>query len=292
MGLSPAATRGTLEAMKYQVLGTAAAEGVPALFCCCDVCKRSRKAGGRNIRTRSQALIDDELLIDFPPDTYLHVLRDGLDLLKVRHCLVTHTHADHLLASDIGMRREGFAHFENDEPFTLTLHASAKACDTLLCLLGGEDGLRSCHVVLNPVEPFVPFAVGRHEVTAYTADHAADTGPLFYSVGDGRKTVLYANDTGWFPDATWEFLKRARPMFDFVSLDCTGCLRDYRRGHMGVAAGEETRQRLLEIGCATPETLFCYHHFSHNGGTTHDELTAIAREKGFLVSYDSMVCEL
>lgn len=48
--------------MKLQYLGTAAAEGWPALFCECDHCKRAKEAGGRNIRTRSQAVIDDTLM--------------------------------------------------------------------------------------------------------------------------------------------------------------------------------------------------------------------------------------
>ena len=56
--------------MKLKYLGTAAAEGIPVLFCDCDVCKKSMQLGGRNIRTRSQAIIDNTLLIDFPPDTY------------------------------------------------------------------------------------------------------------------------------------------------------------------------------------------------------------------------------
>ena len=42
--------------MKLQYLGTAAAEGWPALFCTCDNCARARAAGGKNIRTRRKAL--------------------------------------------------------------------------------------------------------------------------------------------------------------------------------------------------------------------------------------------
>ncbi|HBJ10614.1 MAG TPA: carbon-phosphorus lyase, partial [Ruminococcaceae bacterium] len=38
--------------MKFQYLGTAAAEGFPGMFCSCDTCEKARKAGGRNIRTR------------------------------------------------------------------------------------------------------------------------------------------------------------------------------------------------------------------------------------------------
>ena len=63
--------------MKLTYLGTAAAEGWPAAFCNCDGCRAARRLGGRNIRTRSQALVDDALLLDFPCDAWLHALRQG-----------------------------------------------------------------------------------------------------------------------------------------------------------------------------------------------------------------------
>ena len=62
--------------MKIKFLGTAAAEAMPAPFCVCENCKRAMKLGGRNIRTRSQALVDDALLIDFPCDTYFHMIKE------------------------------------------------------------------------------------------------------------------------------------------------------------------------------------------------------------------------
>ena len=95
--------------MKIQFLGTAAAEGVPAIFCDCESCQRSRERGGRNIRTRSQALIDDKILIDFPADTYMHFLKYQLPLSKIKTCIVTHSHSDHLYPAEIEMRKEGFA---------------------------------------------------------------------------------------------------------------------------------------------------------------------------------------
>ncbi|MBQ5791771.1 MAG: hypothetical protein IIW19_03595, partial [Clostridia bacterium] len=69
--------------MKLTYLGTAAAEGVPALFCDCPTCRYSRKHGGRNVRTRSQALIDDALLIDMGPDALMHALNFGLDFTRI-----------------------------------------------------------------------------------------------------------------------------------------------------------------------------------------------------------------
>ncbi len=39
--------------MKLKYLGTAAAEGIPALFCNCKHCASARELSGKNIRTRS-----------------------------------------------------------------------------------------------------------------------------------------------------------------------------------------------------------------------------------------------
>lgn len=87
--------------MRLKYLGTAAAEGWPALFCRCEACERARVLGGKNIRTRSQAIIDDRLLIDFCSDTYMHVLEQHVPLENIRHVLITHSHNDHLYVSDL-----------------------------------------------------------------------------------------------------------------------------------------------------------------------------------------------
>ena len=72
--------------MKVQLLGTSAAEGWPGLFCNCRACEEARRLGGKNIRSRSSALIDGVLKIDLPPDTLYHVFRHGLDLrTEFRH---------------------------------------------------------------------------------------------------------------------------------------------------------------------------------------------------------------
>ena len=96
--------------MKILYMGTAAAEGWPGLFCSCPVCTHARKAGGRNLRTRTQAILDDSLLIDFPPDTYAHALRYGLNLARVHTLLVTHSHMDHWFPTDLIHRHEHFGH--------------------------------------------------------------------------------------------------------------------------------------------------------------------------------------
>ena len=102
--------------MKIKFLGTAAAEGVPAFFCTCDACKRAREVGGKEIRTRSQSLLNGELMLDYPADTYFHSMRDGINLTDIHHYLITHSHMDHFHPADVEMLGYGFANLPEDMP--------------------------------------------------------------------------------------------------------------------------------------------------------------------------------
>ena len=74
-------------------------------------------------------------------------------------------------------------------------------------------------------------------------------GPVFFLIEDGEKSLLYANDTGWFPEETWEWLEQHGPHLDFVSLDCTaGLLTGWRNGHMGLDTAMEALTRLRRGG--------------------------------------------
>ena len=65
-----------------------------------------------------------------------------------------------------------------------------------------------------------------------------------------------------------------------------------RHGHMSLEAVREVRQRLMEQGLASEETLFVLTHFSHNGKATYDELVPLADAGGFLVAYDGMTVQV
>lgn len=115
--------------MKIRYLGTAATEGFPAAFCNCKSCTAARKDISKELRTRSQMLIDTELMIDFPPESYYHAMRFGIDLSAVRTLLVTHSHTDHFYAQEFvnrgykfaeGIASEFFGHlWERRSPFGL-----------------------------------------------------------------------------------------------------------------------------------------------------------------------------
>lgn len=267
--------------MKIKYFGTAAAEGWPGTFCRCEACRKARELGGKNIRTRSQALIDDWLLVDFPPDTYLHMLYGGLDLPSLRHCIITHTHEDHFYPEDLGTRGEGYA--VDPLPGDFMLYGNDEMVRRMMAFPPENRDRVACRELTE----FVPAAIGDFTVTPLLARHNPKEKCFIYQIERGGKRMLYANDTGVFPQATWERIAGVR--FDFVSLDCTMlALHNTYYGHMSIEQVVEVKKRMLEMGCADADTRFLITHFSHNGLLLHDELVKVMAGHGFEVAYDGL----
>ncbi len=276
--------------MKLTYYGTSAAEGVPALFCDCDVCRYSRKAGQKNIRTRSQTLIGDELLIDFPPDTLQHTLYQGLPLDKIHNLIITHKHPDHLYLEDISMRAKGYAYPDDIPP--LNIYGSMPSIDAVCSYLLRKDLLKSGRWNLYETEPFISRQIGSFNVIPYKANHDFSTKPYIYDISDGQKRMLYASDTGIFLAETWEFLEKHNPYFNLISLECTlGISQNKRSYHMNLDDCVFVTNRLKELGCADQNTILVLQHFSHNCAASYDKLVPIAQKLGFIVAYDSLTIE-
>lgn len=277
--------------MKIKYLGTAAAEGIPAIFCECETCKTARKRGGKEIRTRSQAIVDNELLIDFPADTYMHFLNNNIVGGKIKSCIITHTHQDHLYAEDFEMRFSGFAPKKSEE--TLTVYGSERVGKAMALQLFDGRGNNS-PIKFESVRTYDPFFVDGYKITALKAVHDVFSNPYFYMIEKDGKTLLYGNDTDYFDDSVWEYFEKTKPHFDLVSLDCTnGNMKhvDYI-GHMGLNVNVKVKERLLKMGCANEKTIFVCNHFSHNADDVlYEEFSKIAEEQGFLTSYDGMEIE-
>ncbi len=277
--------------MKLQYLGTAA-EGLPAIFCECENCRKSRQAGGRSIRTRSQSLVDDRLLIDFPPDTYMHFLTYDLPLTRIKHCLITHAHQDHLYAEELAMRAKWFGELYED-PSPITFYADEAGCRVINEVketkhLSDED------VLIQPIPLYTPFAVDRYTVTALRANHDPASTPVVYIIEADGKSLFYSNDTGEYPPESMAYLRGLQKPLDMISLDCTSaCSHSNYAGHFSLERCEAMREELLACGAADDRTVWVLTHFSHNGdGVVYHEFVPIAAEKGFTVAYDGMVIEI
>lgn len=275
--------------MKIKFLGTGAAEGIPCAFCACENCRKARRLGGRNIRSRSQALIDGQLLIDLNADTLSHAHRYNLELFGVNHCLITHAHEDHWTPDDLLYVKEPFGHVPADWG-GFHIYGSRD----LAPLMGRVRAWNVPGVEHVEVQPFAPFSAGQYTVTALKAYHGTEN-PYVYAISDGSKTILYGHDTDIFREETWEYLKRSGLHFDLVSLDCTeGAMEDLNyHGHGCLGRDIRFRTLLKEAGVADENTVFVLNHFSHNGlHSCYDEFAPIATREGFVTAYDGLEMEI
>ena len=95
----------------------------------------------------------------------------------------------------------------------------------------------------------MPKNVGGYTVTPLKATHDPKSGPLFYQISDGEKTVIYGNDTNYFDDSVWEYWEKTRPYFNMVSLDCTNACKPMTYiGHMGFEENKKVRAKMIEMG--------------------------------------------
>ncbi|MBE6578499.1 MAG: hypothetical protein E7651_01685 [Ruminococcaceae bacterium] len=277
--------------MKLTYLGTAAAEGWPALFCRCEYCVKALERGGKNLRSRSQALVNDDLLIDFPADSFSHMQQNGLNFSAVKDLLITHSHMDHFSPTDLHLRSTSYYAHNLTTPH-LTLHGNERVMKLLEReRITREEEPNDTGITAVQVEAYKPFTAGKYRVTALPAFHAMNEKAFVYLIEDGEKTLLYLHDTGELFDEVYDYLAANKVRADLISYDCTYVALPSGGGHMGLDSCPKVRARLESIGVVHENTVHVINHFSHNGKLIHDELEPAAKELGFLTSYDGMVVE-
>ena len=270
--------------MKLQYMGTAAAEAMPAIFCECDTCRRAREAGGKNIRMRSGLLINDRMMIDYCPDVYALSMRFGLHLSEVTDLFITHSHHDHFDAEDLLMRRAPVFCRAEEKLRLFVNEATLARLDEAVKY--DHEGYES-YLAVTTLEYFKPYQTADGlTVTYLPANHAPKENAGFYVITDGNSTVVYAHDTGVFPEESMAFLKKQS--IDLISLDCCYGRRSNRNGHMGMPENREMVAALRQAGALKENATVIVNHFSHNCGQLHEELEAEVAADGFLVSYDGM----
>ena len=281
--------------MKFQYLGTAAAEGWPAAFCKCEHCRRAEAAGGKNIRTRSQAIVGDDLLIDLPPDTYLHKLQHGLNLSAVKYLLVTHCHMDHFYPQELTVRGGVYSPVMDSPDLEIFCSAETKNLFDR-CTRDEMDPRLGALLHWHILKPFERVQAGPYTVTPLPASHMGEGNePFIYHIQDAEGVnIYYLHDSGRYARSVWEYFDKQEPA-DLISLDTTNGEESYNDGHgshMGAPDVIRVVKEMREMGFADEHTMCVMNHFSHNGHLLYDELAALAAPEGILVSYDGMKLEL
>lgn len=283
--------------MKIQYWGTAAAEGVPGIFCCCDTCRAARLKKGRCIRTRSQLLINDDLLVDFGPETYMHSLQYDFDLSGLEHVIITHPHEDHFYPVEIAHRMQTYAK-EQKAP-TLIIHGAEETLREMRNI-GPEikHFKNQSRVLFDIMKPYETRQIGKYMVTPLPARHGTET-PFNYLIEDTETSFLVLNDTGRPASEVYEYLTSRNITLGGISFDTTygyqNVLAKYGDAdhHMGLLDNVAVREYMILCGIADKNTVCVANHFSHQGvDADYDTMCEHAEGYGFTVSYDGMTIEV
>jgi len=280
--------------MKFKYLGTAAAEGIPALWCNCDTCKKAISLGNKNIMSRSQAIIDDGLLVDFPPDTFMHVANMGKTLCDIENILITHIHDDHMYPMDMLYRRNGYAY--NVKYPKTNLIASPYVIDFFkkeLTHYWYKEELIDNEYNFIAVEPYKKYQISGYTIVPFEANHCLGTGAYIYLISKDGKNILYGNDTGIFIEKVDEYLSSHHIHIDLLSLDCTkGNTSATYTVHMSMNECDQVVKRFEKLGIIDKSTKRYYTHFSHNCQMVYDELVIEAKKHDFEVAFDGLEINL
>jgi phosphoribosyl 1,2-cyclic phosphate phosphodiesterase len=289
--------------MKLQFLGTGASEGIPPVFGRSDFYRRVRDERGADLRTRTSFRLGEHYQIDFSPDHLWQSLRCGADLFDVRHLLITHTDNDHFRFEGV-LARETAAE-TTDEPLHLYMSPPAAAWleqirDHLTPQkLRGPEARREldARYPVHSLDYFTRTTVGDLVVETVKASHRGlgdDEWAINYLVTlPGGRTLLFASDTGYYPEESWAFLQ-GRPL-DVLVLECTYGDRTDRgerpSGHLDCRSFLAMLDRFVSIGALGEHSLVYATHIGTVQGFDHAGLQQWFSESRYpqvRVAYDCL----
>jgi phosphoribosyl 1,2-cyclic phosphate phosphodiesterase len=268
--------------MKILLNGTGGADGIPALFTPSRVGDYAREHKGKDIRTRTGALIDGHLKIDFGPETNFQCARDGVDARDWSAIFFTHSHEDHLSVAEIQYMLYPF----NLNTFApITIFANARVSELL------NQRFPDWPLEIVETQSFSAFDYMGYEVIPISAYHKLDEDSQNIIFKRDGVTFLYATDTGIWREPTWEFLKDLQ--IDGMVIECTdGKNFSGYHGHLNIEDCLAVVGRMQSQGSLKPSAKIVTTHHSHYGDATHAELEALLNPHGIDVGYDGMEFEI
>lgn len=251
--------------MKILFLGTSAGWPLPRLGCHCHLCQSKKP---KDKRLRPAVLVNDQILIDAPPDIYHQLTNLKVDTTKISALLLTHAHSDHI---------HGF--------YDLThLYNREIKNPKLIAPLEVINGLRKFHPLpLKPFKPEIvrPQTVIEHEkvkITFFPVKHSHL--PCYGIKMKKEKIFIYLPDLVRLPRSERRIARHVHLLvLDGSSLGKKGQTRTHQSIKEGIKLGKELKPK----GCY-------FTHLGHITGT-HEELEDFVQREGgrnFHIAYDGL----
>lgn len=262
--------------MNVKLLGTGAADGIPAFYGTSRVSSYAQRYGGKDLRTRASALIDGHIKLDLGPDTFSQIATHGTHPLDWSGIMFTHSHDDHLCESELQYALA---------PFTPELWAPFTVYGNGSVIARIENRFPNWPFELIETKSFEPFEHHGYRVTPIQALHRLEEDCHNLIFERGGRAFLYGTDTGFWQEPTWEFL--AGTKLNGLVLECTdGFHRSTYHGHMDAQEVIKIVERLATLGALAPDAIVVTTHHGHAGDATHAELEAFLNPHGIEVGFD------
>jgi phosphoribosyl 1,2-cyclic phosphate phosphodiesterase len=225
-------------------------------------------------------------------------------MYDIEHILITHTHADHFQFEEIVAKEMSVKGRANGKP--LNIYMSIPAKEWLENLVAANYNNKAYYekkfqrfkerYQVHALEYFGKYRIGDLDVETLKSSHRLRGGDEFainYLIRfpDGQR-LLYALDTGWYPEETWSFLEDKK--VDMLILDCTFGGRtdrpEYPRGHLDILSFVKTLERMSTINFISAQTRIFATHINPHQGLLHDDMQKEFDETRFkvTVAYDGL----
>lgn len=287
--------------MKLTFLGTGAGETYPGYWCECPHCTYARKHRGKNLRTNSSMVIDEELLIDMGPSCFDNAARFGVNLSKIKTLLVTHPHEDHLYPQHLHWRntdesllpltyvekmRHGGPRF-TDIP-QLNIYGNSFVMETLRKSL---DDMEELKINLHEIREGKEEKTDGYRILPVRGNHGSQQGfSHSYIIQKDGKTLLYALDSGSYDEDQFALIQEYQ--YDAVIMEGTTGLNEQYGGHMCLVNNIRIRERLKENKCLRENSRFLLTHLSPHWCPPHDWYESIVASEGLELAYDGLQIEI
>ena len=261
---------------------------------------RALELGGRNLRHASQAVILQDILIDFHPDRQLKTFDVPPD--SIRHLFITHGHFDHFQPGRI-------LDFAAQLPHRLEVYGNRMVADALGFAMthiwdddNGKYLLRDDehNVAAGILEPGKSITVGDTTVTAVHANHMMyppycilEQVALNYIFERDGKSIFYGLDSSYLLPETLEVLRRFR--LDLAVFDASYGhypVDPITSGHHNFEMLDRTISELREAGTIHDKTTVVGSHMALQCVKPHDDLVDELSQKGQTLAYDGLTIEV
>lgn len=286
--------------MKVLFLGTGAAEAIPSMFCRCDYCNYAREHGGYDVRMRTSLMLGNKYMFDFSPDANFQHLRENIDYYDLEHLMITHSHDDHLAYMEVMVKQCAIE--KNGIPIKIYMsRPAAEWMRRVISQYGYDENYGKKKQELYEIiglDYFQTLDIGEFKAHTVKGSHHAygkDEFSLNYILEntDGKK-LLYATDTGYYLDETWEHLKGHK--LDKLIMECTFGGRNRGKhvfGHLDVFNFLDMLDKMTGIGLIDDNTDIYTTHINHKHNMLHHHLVEFFEKSKYEVnvSYDGQSFE-